>query len=97
METCGGVLLAEMRMRFVPLAPPLSVTTSVTVNGVGTPAGALKVCDGLAAVLVGVPSPKFHRKVSDWFSGSLEPALLNCTANGTGPKFVFAEATAMGG
>ena len=52
MLTTGGVLLTETRTRFVALLLALSVTTKVTVYGVGP--AALNVCNGLAAVLLGV-------------------------------------------
>jgi hypothetical protein len=38
-----------------------SVTVRFTVYATGEPLPVVKVCCGLACVLVGVPSPKFHR------------------------------------
>ncbi len=52
-------------------SPHASVRVSVTVYG----PFAGNVCDGADAVLVAVPSPKFHRYVNASPFGSAEPAL----------------------
>ena len=48
------------RVLALVLRPALSVTVNVTTYFVGTPPAAENVCAGLACVLTGVPSPKFH-------------------------------------
>src|SRR5437867_7519930 len=85
MFTLGGVLLMEIKRDVVEVWPALSFTVSVTIYGVGTPDGALKVCEGFAAVLFAVPSPKSQLYVSASPSGSVEPLPVNCTAKGPGP------------
>ena len=58
--TFGGVLFTDTINVVCADKLPLSVTVSVTIYSVGTPGGAVKVCTGLACVLTGEPSPKFH-------------------------------------
>ena len=60
MVTFGGVLFTEMINVACADKLPLSVTVSVTTYSVGTPGAAMKMCAGLACVLTGEPSPKFH-------------------------------------
>src|SRR5436853_437195 len=90
MLTLGGVSFAATISVVCAESPPLSVTVSVTLNLVGTPAGAEKVCEGFARVLPAEPSPKFHEYVIGWPSGSLEPRLLNWTFSGATPKYLSA-------
>ena len=54
------------------------------------------MCDGFAAVDVGVPSPKFHRYVRLVPSGSLEPAEENLTVVPTGTASLSTVALAIG-
>jgi hypothetical protein len=58
--TEGGVLFAEMMSVATDVAFDGSLTVRLTLYLVGTPALALKVCDGLACVLSALPSPKFQ-------------------------------------
>ena len=99
--TTGGVLFTEMITLSVWVAPPLSVTVSLTTNFLGLPEDSVNtMLPGLATLLeAGLPPPKFqlYATMLPPGLGSYESLPLKLTVNGELPKITLEVGLATGG